>query len=347
MIKNDQLIGLCDEIAALVRMDLPLEASLCQRSRDLPRKLGRQVQKLAERIELGEPLAQALKKDHDFPPVYAAIVEAGLESGNLSGTLELIAKNLRILRDSRNFLIGATLYPMFVFTILWILLTWVIWGIGPAFVDFYENFSFTLPFFDRLAFCRENPKEYLLGMFLALVVLWAFYGFWCYRSSRALLLTFRPPRLFFWLRSANRNLAKATFAQVMALLIRSGLPLSQAFWLAFRSTGDADWGRENEETLEKITSSNKKTLEGLHPKSPITPLVQWIIGVPDRTILLSGLEQYAEMGVFKAKSHLDRLELWLPVVMMFLLGGAIFAAYFITIVFPYGYLLYHMALITP
>ncbi len=353
MLKHDQLIGLCDEIAALARLNVPLEDALLQRSRDLPQELGNRIRELAEKLENGQSLREAIRADNTFPPAYAAVIEAGLESGNLAGALELVAKNVRLLRDSRHFLISATLYPMFVFSILWIVLSGVLCVIGPAFAHFYRDFEFTLPVvgpvFDKVElFSESNPYGlllYLVGMFLVPVALWAIYGHWCYHSSRSLLLTFRPPSLFFWLRSANRDLARSTFAQVTALLIRSHLPLNKALWLATRTVDAVDTTSPSEPRLSgsgDAISEDGPPGTGLKLDSPLAPLVRWIRGIPDQQILLSGLEKYADMCTFRAKGRLDRLELWLPMFSMFLLGGAVCAAYFCTIIFPYGYLLYKL-----
>ncbi|MDR1964473.1 MAG: type II secretion system F family protein [Planctomycetaceae bacterium] len=339
MIQHDQLIGLCDEIAALVRLDLPLEEALRHRSGDLPARLGNRIRELADRLESGQSLSKALQQDPNFPPVYAAVIEAGLESGNLTGTLEQIAQNLRVLRDSRNFLRGAMIYPMLVFSILWLVLSCVFFKITLVFLDFYEDFSFQLSYLESLSFLRNCPVEYYLaGMVTVPVLLWVCYGFWRFRSGRSTLLTLRNPP--FWLRSANRSLTQATFAQIVALLIRSGLPLFRTLSLSFQTVGLSVSEAELERQFNAIKSRNHNTNPNQYP---LNNLVNWTLGIPDRTILLSGLDQYAELHTVQAKNNLERFELWLPVLLMFLLGGAVFAAYFLAIIFPYGYLLYQLS----
>ena len=56
----DDLIALNDEIAALVRAGVPLEAGLAELGGDLPGRLGRFAAALAERTARGESLAQAI-----------------------------------------------------------------------------------------------------------------------------------------------------------------------------------------------------------------------------------------------------------------------------------------------
>ena len=73
----DDLIALNDEIAALVRAGVPLEAGLAELGGDLPGRLGRFAAGLAQRTARGESLAQAITGDAgQLPPAYRAVVEA-------------------------------------------------------------------------------------------------------------------------------------------------------------------------------------------------------------------------------------------------------------------------------
>jgi type II secretory pathway component PulF len=342
MIQHDQLIGLCNEIAALVRLNLPLEKALRSRSGDLSVRLGNRVRELADRLESGQLLSEALRKDPDFPPVYAAVIEAGLESNNLTGALEYVSQNLRMLRDSRNFLQGAMLYPMFVFTILWLIFSLVVFKCLPVFIDFYNSFSIKLSYLETMMSLLNRLDQFsIFGLIIVPILLWGVYGVWCFRSKRSTLLTLRTPPLFFWLRSANRNLTQSTFAQIVAMLIRSGLPLPRTLTLGFQAVGISVPESELEQQLHAVQNRQPQP-SGRKKLLPLNHLVNWIFGISDQTVLLSGLDQYAELHTFQAENYLKRLEFWLPVFLMFLLGGVVLAAYFLAIIFPYGYLLYQL-----
>jgi type II secretory pathway component PulF len=230
---------------------------------------------------------------------------------------------------------------MFVFTILWL----IFWLVGfkclSVFVNFYNDFSIKLSYLEPLLSVLNFLEEgYLFGSVIVPVLLWGVYGVWCFRSKRSIFLTFRTPLLFFWLRTANRNLTQATFAQIVALLIRSGLPLPRTLLLGFQMVGVSVSESELEQQLHSV--KNRQPSNG-KKRLPLNRLVNWIFGVSDQTVLLSGLDQYAELHTFQAKNYLERLEFWLPVLLMFLLGGAVLTAYFLAIVFPYGYLLYQLS----
>lgn len=82
----DQLTALNDEIVALVRAGVPLEANLAEIGGDLPGALGRITTMLAERAKAGEPLGQLIAQSSaQFPPVYRAVIEAGLRRAIIGG----------------------------------------------------------------------------------------------------------------------------------------------------------------------------------------------------------------------------------------------------------------------
>ena len=85
----EQLVALNDEMAALVRVGVPLERGLETLGADLPGRPGRLAEMLASRMDAGESLSQILAdEDQRFPPVWRAVVEAGLRSGHLAAALE-------------------------------------------------------------------------------------------------------------------------------------------------------------------------------------------------------------------------------------------------------------------
>src|SRR5436305_15337361 len=88
-ISLEDLIALNDEIAALVRAGAPLEQGLSLAGEDLPRGLRHIADDLAVRMRQGASLSAALAaSDRRVPPLYRAIVEAGVRSGRLPAALE-------------------------------------------------------------------------------------------------------------------------------------------------------------------------------------------------------------------------------------------------------------------
>ena len=117
----DQLTALNDEIAALVRSGVPLETNLAEIGEDLPGTLGKITTLLAQRAGQGESLPELISKcSAQFPPVYRAVIEAGLRAGRLSAALESLSGSIRRLAETRRSMISAALYPFIVVILGWL-----------------------------------------------------------------------------------------------------------------------------------------------------------------------------------------------------------------------------------
>ena len=116
----DDLIALNDEIAALVRAGLPLEQGLAELGGDMPGRLGQIATSLAEAAARGEPLDQAML-DHAvaLPPVYRAVIQAGMRAGRLPAALEAVAASARRITETHRAAVVAVSYPLMVLALVW------------------------------------------------------------------------------------------------------------------------------------------------------------------------------------------------------------------------------------
>ncbi|HEV3120285.1 MAG TPA: type II secretion system F family protein, partial [Isosphaeraceae bacterium] len=130
----DEFIALNDEIAALVRVGIPLERGLLAVGKELSGKSGRLAQALAERLNRGETLQQALKAEGAaFPGIYRAVVEAGLRAGRLSVALEGLARFARSYAELRRAVALALFYPLFVGMLAYALFVVFVLQLAPRF----------------------------------------------------------------------------------------------------------------------------------------------------------------------------------------------------------------------
>jgi hypothetical protein len=326
--------------------------------------MGKHLAQLAEKLGTGTPLAEAIRNDPVFPPVYAAVVEAGIQSGNLAAALDSVAQSARTLRDCRSFLVQTALYPMVLFTTLWFVFTGLFLFVGPRFAAMFEAYRITTPLLGIMQWASANTTNALAVMTLVPIALWVLFVFWYAQSSRGNLIQSAGRAGFFqwvpWLGKAAVQMQKATFAQLFAMLVRSSVPLDQAILLAARATSDRYWPKENYEQLQMriiagqresdqwsvISGQQEKKLTTDHsplttknskpyPRSPISPLIIWALGITEQSVLLEGLEQYAKMSRVRADLLIARCELILPGLITFVFAVAIGMCYFMTIAWPY------------
>jgi len=267
-LSEDVLIALHEEIAALMRAGVPLDSGLLALSKELPGKLGASAKSVGEELAKGEKLSVVLDGLSDsFSPAHAAIVEAGLRSGQLTSALENVSSTLRRASDLRKVLRISVVYPVFIATFAYVLFLYIVLSWAPSMVATYrETF--------RDTFTRTQA---VLETLQATALVWA-------PTVPVLIVV----GLFLWLRSTNSNrrsgwlrspLASvlysgriATFAELLALLIERNTPLPQAVELAAVASGD--------KAITKAATTIGSELErgGTPSNQPaIPPLLTWLI----------------------------------------------------------------------
>ena len=347
----DHLIGLCEEISALVRAGLPIEESLRQRSVRSSRKIETHLKVLAAKLGTGQSLAEAVRSDPVFPPVYAAVVEAGIRSGNLAGALDAIAHSARVLRETRLFLIRMSLYPLFLFTLLWCVLAGMFLFTGPRFAAFFDNFGATTLVLGLMQQAADNPTPVVFTVILVPVVVWVLFFLWCLQTNRSTILQSTTNRFLLcgipWIGKAAIQLQKEAFAKIYAILLKASLPQEEAILLAAKASCDRFWSKESLARLQsRILDAQKPgeaTKKSNWPTTPISSLIRWSLGISDQKLLVDGLDQYARISRFRAESLLGKCELFLPGILTFVCAAIVGACYVITIFWPYTELINHLS----
>jgi type II secretory pathway component PulF len=340
----DQLIGLCEEISALVKTGLPLEESLLLKSQAERGKIGEHLRQLAERLGTGQSLADAVRNDPVFPPVFAAVVESGIKTGNLSGSLDSLTECVRSLRDARLFLLRSTLYPLVLFTTLWFVFAFLVLFITPRFVEFFDSYQQPFALFEVIHYLTANDAAAWAFTFGLPVLAWAFYFVWTIRSARSDVIQSMGNSSLFrylpWVGRAAVEMQKTAFARIFALLVRSSLPLDQAILLAAKSCNERYWSRDSLEALQRRIVDGKANA---YPKSVLSPLIEWSLGIADQRMLLEGVDHYAVMARTRGNLLLAKCEMFLPATLTFILAVAIGIGYYLAVFYPYIRILWFLA----
>ena len=342
----EQLIALNDEIAALVRAGVPLEGGLAALGADLPGRLGRATAMLAERIERGESLSQALAQHaQSFPPVYRAVVEAGLRSGHLPVALEGLAGAGRRLAEARRAVGAAFVYPLIVFLVAWGLFVLFTTKIAPIVAPAFR--SFDTPGSGLLAaLARWGESAQTWGVAVP-VVLVLVAGAWWLATARPALVQSRWSGLLMgwvpWTRRMLRSLRTATLAEVLALLVEHDVPLDEALELAGAASGDARTVRATRGLADAVRRG--EPLSGAAGGiAAFPPLLRWLMCAGARRgTLVAALRHAAETYRSRALRQADMIRLMLPLVLTVVIGGAVVVAYALLLLGPWFSLLYRLA----
>lgn len=334
----DELIALNDEIAALVRAGVPLESALAELGADMPGRLGKIATGIAERAGRGQSLSQVLCDGSvRFPPVYRAVVEAGLRAGRLPAALEALAASIRRVAETQRGVAAAALYPLLVLMSAWGLLAWFAYFTAGRLVPTFRAFGVTgQGLFEWLASCGRWAGYW--GPALPVLILVLSAVGW-YRSSRASIIESRlAGRLLGWLPWVGRTMRwsrTATFAEVLALLVENRVPLDEAVVLAAEASGDRRMVPAARQWAAALRG-------GETPGRPLTgrkefpPLLMWLMATADRhTALLPALKHAAETYHRRAQDQAELARVFLPVVFTLAVGGTVVLLYALTLFVPY------------
>lgn len=370
MLTWEQLGVFNSEFIALVRAGIPLDLGFRRLGRDIPGQLGRAMHMVGERLESGADLDQALSHSSDlFPPVYCAVVQAGLKSGRLVVALEGLSTTVRRVAETRRGMLVALIYPWIVFSVASAVLFLSTHTIVTAVRESFRSFRIAEPaWFEWLSRGSVPLVGLVVGSwFLVTLILVA----WYFRSrqvSRHAVSSSRSSlsRMFYLSR-----LAEAT--DLLALLIERQLPLDQALPLAFATTGDAELEQAACEMVRKIQGGSvphalgqggSGELEeragsdlwagsaGMYSQkaavSPASfpPWLGWLLECqPDG----DGAVRALRMAAASYRRQAQRLGRWLGIYLPILLaagvGGFLVLSYAIIVFFPLYQLLYRLSVI--
>ncbi|MEX2122044.1 MAG: type II secretion system F family protein [Pirellulales bacterium] len=338
----DDLIALNDEIAALVRAGVPLERGLVEAGPDLPGRLRRMTNELGRRLAQGETLAEALAGQRGrFPPLYAAVVEAGLRSGRLPAALESVAASARRIGELRRVSAAALVYPLIVVSLAYGLSLAFIIEFAPRMAGLFESFAApSAPWMHYLA--RAGASAAWWGPALPALVLGALLAWWLGSGRSLLVQPHWARRTLGWIPGVGGLLSDsqtAMFTELAALLVEHETPLGEALVLAADATGSSSVQAEAQKMAGAIERGD--SLDACWAGSPsLPPLACWLIARGHQSgTLCAALHHTAEIYRERARERAEATQLLLPVILTVGIAGSATLAYALLVFLPWTSLL--------
>lgn len=308
---SEQLMLLHQELAALSRAGLPLDRGLRQLAADLPGGLGRLANSVAARLERGEPLEEALRAcrspDHR---VYAAVIAAGMRSGDLNRALEGIVAHARASGELRRSLVAELLYPAILLLVSFGLLEFSLRKLWPVSALMSERFDAAGGW---MAWVNVGGGAWLNWGWLAQLLLGGV------AVSLALLLVRGTS-----LRSGARrggplhayrvSHALARFCDLLALMFERSVPLPEAVALAGEAAGWRPLATAAARTSERLRRG-----EPVRAEAPVPETVVWLLSsvTADRS---DALRREARRYRARAQRQGRWLTTWLPLMVSIAIG---------------------------
>lgn len=141
-VNSNQLVALNEELAAIVRAGVPLPEELERFGRDVGGPAAGVARELAERLQAGESLPDALDRlSVRLPPAYRALVRAGYQRGHLASALESVARCELLKREFRQRTVSMCWYPALLLTATFGVALFTLFSLLPAYAELRDTLS--------------------------------------------------------------------------------------------------------------------------------------------------------------------------------------------------------------
>lgn len=229
-IKPEEKIGFVRNLSLMLKAGMSLKEVLELSAKQTDsRDFALILRQIKKEIEKGVSFAQALDKRKDiFDNVFIGLVRAGETSGTLENNISFAAKWLERNHDLKSQIKSATLYPKFIISVALIVGTGLTLYVLPKLVPVFLDLEIELPWPTKILlaisiFIQSFWPWLVIAVFL-LIILWN------------LLSRIKAIRHFFdcfclkipILGQALIDYQLALISQVLATLLKSGLPLAKS-----------------------------------------------------------------------------------------------------------------------
>jgi type IV pilus assembly protein PilC len=234
------LLIFSQELAALLKAGLPLFQSLdVTLDRQKDPVFRRSLTTVREKVKSGTAISEAFRAEGDlYPPIFAASLVAGERSGNLESVLRRFTHHLRLNQGLKKKAVSASVYPIVLLTMMFLLVAVLLVYVIPQFKAFYEGLGAELPMPTQILLAVANAvRGNLLWIGLVLVGAAVAFGSWRQRANSTLVIDAVLLRLPY-LGGLVRMYATSQLMRTLSTLLAGGLPLLNALEVAAASIGN-------------------------------------------------------------------------------------------------------------
>jgi type IV pilus assembly protein PilC len=306
------------QFVTLVRAGLPILKGLdLLADRLTDPKLGEFIRAVRDDVKNGALLSDAFRAQGVFPPIYVTSVLAGEKSGSLAEVLDRYIAYQKLSQTMRKKLLVSLIYPAVLFSLVIILVVFLVTYVVPNFAQLYRSMDAKLPAMTELLIAvGTTARSYILVGFVGLVAAAFLLRAWARRETAQIRLDkikMATPALGdIWVKYQV-----AQFARILGTLLVGGIPLVQALDTAAQSL-NSRLLRSALGKAQKQVKEGQSLSSGLATTKMVPPLAIDMIEVGESTgalpaMLGSVAEFYEEDVNTKMAASLALIE---PIIMI-------------------------------
>ncbi len=249
------------QFATILEAGIPLNRGLRGLATDSTNRiLGRAVGDIADRIEKGESLSDAMEAHPEaFNKMYLSMIRAGEQAGTLDQMIEQVAVYLEKVDTIKTKVRGAMSYPVFTLGFAILAVLFLLLKIVPTFAEIYADMNQQLPALTRSIIAVSNAitSNFLMAVMVTVTVTAGFI-FWGQTQSGRYLRDRMVLRLPVF-GPIVRKAVMSRFARTFGVLLKSGLPILESLTLVGAASGNLVVSRALDKVKEQIGSGKEIT----------------------------------------------------------------------------------------
>ncbi len=324
-----------EQLAVMLRSGLGLLSALKtvgEQARFVPMR--RICEAVAEEIQEGGSLADAMSRHRAFPPIAVQLVRVGEATGNLDMVLDRAAKQIARRRQNVSNLVTALAYPAFVMVAAIAVAIYLVVVVIPELQKFLGAMGRRLPrmtqnLLDVSAWIQTNGVTVLVLGFATLLALVLVY---LWPPGRMLVdrLVLRVPIIGYVLRLSGT----VTFASSLAVMIRSGITVLDAL----RTVENL---HSNQFLASRVAAAREAIIQGEGLAKPLAtryaylPMLSSMVAVAENTGQMDEvLESVARFHESQLESAIKRLSALIEPAVIVVVGGIVgyvYMAFFVAL----------------
>ncbi len=328
LLKPEEIITLSQEIQAMIAAGVPLDLGMRNVAGGFPPDLKQMANRLAARLEQGASISEAFRDEAALPPVFRAILVAGLSCGQSEKVLEDVTNLTQMLVSLRQSLKLGLIYPIIVVFFALGLFAVVVSTMLPRIAVIYRQLHVEFPEWLSLATSIKVSPFHLLGLILSflavLMLLW--------RSGKK-----SPMSGLSWIpgvSSVTRDFSIAHFSHLLALLVTYGVPLPEALRLT-GETIDSEKFRQQTFDLANAIEGGTDMESAINQQSAFPQFLTWLLITGHRdSDLGSALNQASSFYQGRARNRAIWISKIVPTTTVLLVGGGVTLLYALTVFGP-------------
>jgi len=308
------------QFITLFRAGLPILKALdLLADRLTDKKLKPYISAIRDDVRKGAMLSEAFERQGVFPTIYVTSVMAGEKSGALGDVLDRFVSYQKLALAIRKKLLVSMIYPAVLFTLVSLLVVFLITFVVPRFATLYQTGSTQLPLPTRVLMAiGEAASQYIGGA--TIVTLGLIIG------GRMFLRSESGKNWFDRLKMKTPVLSEiwvkyqvAQLARLLSTLLAGGIPLVQGLSTA-STASDSPLIRNALTKVEKMVREGQPLSSSLNSTGIFPPLAVDMVEVGESTgalpqMLNSVAEFYEEDVGTRMQATLSLVE---PAIMIFM-----------------------------